>query len=101
MDLTEWSEENNTHGNHHHHHTHHQNNNNGRRNGGGPAAGDREVPGSYRNGSREEYEDVERRRGDPKQRGDGGRFSDTASVVSNAVLNHYASYHRRPVNRVR
>lgn len=29
-----------------------------------------------------------------------GRFSDTASVVSNAVLNHYASYHRRPVNRV-
>lgn len=30
-----------------------------------------------------------------------GRFSDTASVVSNAVLNHYASYHRRPVNRVR
>lgn len=29
-----------------------------------------------------------------------GRFSDTASVVSNAVINHYASYHRRPVNRV-
>ena len=29
-----------------------------------------------------------------------GRFSDTASVVSNAVLNHYASFHRRPVNRV-
>lgn len=28
------------------------------------------------------------------------RYSDTASVVSNAVINHYASFHRRPVNRV-
>ncbi|XP_055382172.1 cilia- and flagella-associated protein 410 isoform X2 [Condylostylus longicornis] len=39
-----------------------------------------------------------RRVGERDERGH-GRYSDTASVVSNAVLNHYAGYHRRPVNR--
>lgn len=29
-----------------------------------------------------------------------GRFADSASTVSTAVLNHYSGYHRRPINRV-
>lgn len=29
-----------------------------------------------------------------------GRYSDSASTVSTAVLNHYSGYHRRPINRV-
>lgn len=103
MDLTEWAEENGHGGRDSHQNTinnnlnNNNNGNNRRSNGGG--GGDRDVPGSYqyRNGTREEWDDSERRRETPK-RGD-GRFSDTASVVSNAVLNHYASYHRRPVNR--
>uniref|UniRef100_A0A0K8TKZ9 Uncharacterized protein n=1 Tax=Tabanus bromius TaxID=304241 RepID=A0A0K8TKZ9_TABBR len=56
----------------------------------------------YRNGNcpreRDEWEDERPRRGGGDRRTD-GRFSDSASVVSNAVLNHFASYHRRPVNR--
>lgn len=54
----------------------------------------------YRNGNirdKDDWDDTERlRRGDRRT---DGRYSDTASVVSNAVLNHYAGYHRRPVNR--
>lgn len=50
----------------------------------------------YRNGnvSREDFgeEMADRRRG-----GGGGRDN---SVISNAVLNHLAGLHRRPVNRV-
>lgn len=57
----------------------------------------------YRNGngkgpdSRDEWEDVDRRRNE-NRRSD-SRFNDSASVISNAVLNHIAGVHRRPVNR--
>ncbi|XP_021699529.1 putative uncharacterized protein DDB_G0279653 isoform X2 [Aedes aegypti] len=57
----------------------------------------------YRNGNakgseqRDEWEDVERRRNE-NRRSD-SRFNDNASVISNAVLNHFAGVHRRPVNR--
>lgn len=57
----------------------------------------------YRNGngkgpdSRDEWEDVDRRRNE-NRRSD-SRFNDSASVISNAVLNHFAGVHRRPVNR--
>lgn len=57
----------------------------------------------YRNGngkgpdSRDEWEDVDRRRNE-NRRSD-SRFNDNASVISNAVLNHFAGVHRRPVNR--
>lgn len=98
MDLTEWSEEQNGRESHHQSQNNlNNNNNNFRRN----PSGDRDVPGSYgyRNGTREEWDDSERRREPPRR--EGGRYSsDSASVVSNAVLNHYASFHRRPVNRV-
>ncbi|KAG4074066.1 hypothetical protein HA402_014271 [Bradysia odoriphaga] len=52
----------------------------------------------YRNGSREkeDWEEVERGRREPRRP---DRFNDNASVVSNAVLSHYANFHRRPVNR--
>lgn len=56
----------------------------------------------YRNGnvSREDFgEEVDRRR-ETVRRGE-GRFNDNSSVISNAVLNHLAGLHRRPVNRVR
>lgn len=61
----------------------------------GPTERDAHYP--YRNGSREKEDWDDNERGRPRR--PDGRFSDTASVVSNAVLNHYASYHRRPVNR--
>lgn len=57
----------------------------------------------YRNGNakaaetRDEWEDVDRRRNE-NRRSD-SRFNDSASVISNAVLNHFAGVHRRPVNR--
>ncbi|XP_055623986.1 putative uncharacterized protein DDB_G0279653 isoform X2 [Toxorhynchites rutilus septentrionalis] len=47
--------------------------------------------------SRDEWEDVDRRRNE-NRRSD-SRFNDSASVISNAVLNHFAGVHRRPVNR--
>lgn len=54
----------------------------------------------YRNGNGkgpDEWEDVDRRRNE-NRRSD-SRFNDSASVISNAVLNHFAGVHRRPVNR--
>ncbi|CAO1370305.1 unnamed protein product [Diamesa serratosioi] len=54
----------------------------------------------YRNGnvSREDFgEEVDRRR-ETVRRAE-GRFNDNNSVISNAVLNHLAGLHRRPVNR--
>lgn len=75
----------------------------------------------YRNGSKEkdDWEEPERSRRDGRYvqkkdafrlfiftfslfiyRRSDGRYSETGSVVSSAVLNHYASLHRRPVNRV-
>ncbi|XP_059613719.1 uncharacterized protein F09G8.5 isoform X3 [Phlebotomus argentipes] len=86
MDLTEWDEQQQQ----QHHQAPHPN----RRNGGGDAQRDY----AYRNGNtNQEWDDnAEMRR---RERRSEGRFNDSASVVSNAVLNHYASYHRRPVNR--
>lgn len=92
-DLTEWDENN------HHHGREHQAPPPHRRSGHGH---EREFPPQYpyRNGSREKEEwDEGEQRGRRDSRRD-GRFSDTASVMSNAVLNHYAGIHRRPVNRV-
>ena len=93
-DLTEWDE-----------HQHPSQYNGAGSHGGPPqrrsAGTEREMHEryGYRNGNgreRDEWEDNDR----PKRRQD-GRLSDTASVVSTAVLNHYAGYHRRPVNRVK
>uniref|UniRef100_A0A8W7P3V0 Uncharacterized protein n=1 Tax=Anopheles coluzzii TaxID=1518534 RepID=A0A8W7P3V0_ANOCL len=47
--------------------------------------------------SRDEWEDVDRRRNE-NRRSD-SRFNDSASVISNALLNHFAGVHRRPVSR--
>lgn len=57
---------------------------------------------AYRNGnsSREELDDhYDRRRAEVKRAEN--RFSDSASVISNTVLNHLHSIHRRPVSRVK
>ncbi|GAB0090268.1 uncharacterized protein DMENIID0001_049790 [Sergentomyia squamirostris] len=91
VDLTEWDEQQQQQQQQHGGGGHP-----GRRNGGEPPRDSY----AYRNGNanREEWDDsVEMRRRDPRRTD--GRFNDSASVVSNAVLNHYASYHRRPVNR--
>ncbi|XP_052862485.1 putative uncharacterized protein DDB_G0272516 isoform X2 [Anopheles cruzii] len=124
MDLTEWDESSPT-SNHQN-----NNNNNGGQNSGsqhgqqqqqGPHGQShyqqnrRSIAGStvnerelyqYRNGngngkgpdSRDEWEDVDRRRNE-NRRSD-SRFNDSASVISNALLNHFAGVHRRPVSRV-
>ncbi|XP_049541403.1 putative uncharacterized protein DDB_G0272516 isoform X6 [Anopheles darlingi] len=124
MDLTEWDETSPT-----SNHQNNNNNNHGGQhsaNSGGhqqqaPAHGQsnyqqnrRSIAGStvnerelyqYRNGngngkgaeSREEWEDVDRRRNE-NRRSD-SRFNDSASVISNALLNHFAGVHRRPVSR--
>lgn len=81
-DLTEWDEPN-------------HNTRDPQQRRSGPT--ERETHYPYRNGSREKEEWDENERARPRR--PDGRMSDTASVVSNAVLNHYASYHRRPVNR--
>ncbi|XP_052862483.1 nuclear transcription factor Y subunit beta isoform X1 [Anopheles cruzii] len=123
MDLTEWDESSPT-SNHQN-----NNNNNGGQNSGsqhgqqqqqGPHGQShyqqnrRSIAGStvnerelyqYRNGngngkgpdSRDEWEDVDRRRNE-NRRSD-SRFNDSASVISNALLNHFAGVHRRPVSR--
>ncbi|XP_049313071.1 homeotic protein antennapedia isoform X9 [Bactrocera dorsalis] len=66
---------------------------------GGPRRGDVSDRYAYRNGSAREnggdWEDAER----PRPRRPDGRYSDSASTVSTAVLNHYSGYHRRPINR--
>ncbi|XP_055842097.1 cilia- and flagella-associated protein 410 isoform X10 [Episyrphus balteatus] len=96
-DLTEWEE--------------HQQHNNQYSNGVAPrghpmerrsaGAADREISDryNYRNGNVRENGDWEDREERPRTaRRPEGRFNDSASVVSTAVLNHY-SYHRRPINR--
>ncbi|XP_055842090.1 GATA zinc finger domain-containing protein 10 isoform X4 [Episyrphus balteatus] len=97
-DLTEWEE--------------HQQHNNQYSNGVAPrghpmerrsaGAADREISDryNYRNGNVRENGDWEDREERPRtaSRRPEGRFNDSASVVSTAVLNHY-SYHRRPINR--
>ncbi|XP_035786876.1 putative uncharacterized protein DDB_G0272516 isoform X6 [Anopheles albimanus] len=124
MDLTEWDEtsptsnhQNNNNNNHGGQHsansgghqqqapTHGQSNyQQNRRSIAGSTVNERELY-QYRNGngngkgaeSREEWEDVDRRRNE-NRRSD-SRFNDSASVISNALLNHFAGVHRRPVSR--
>lgn len=85
MDLTEWEE----------------NSQAGAKEYSTPRRGqDRPDLYAYRNGnsSREELDDsYDRRRAEVKRAEN--RFNDTASVISNTVLNHLHSIHRRPVNR--
>ncbi|XP_034482163.1 GATA zinc finger domain-containing protein 10 isoform X2 [Drosophila innubila] len=55
-------------------------------------------PETYRNGSaRENGGEYEEER--PRSRRPEGRYSDSVSNVSAAVLSHYGGFHRRPVNR--
>ncbi|XP_055533917.1 cilia- and flagella-associated protein 410 isoform X4 [Wyeomyia smithii] len=110
LDLTEWDESSQN--------PHHMNNNNGHSSNHAstyhhppPAHPNRRSIGGnserdlyqYRNGNtkgpdpRDEWEDVDRRRNE-NRRSD-SKFNDNASVISNAVLNHFAGVHRRPVNR--
>ncbi|XP_017059998.1 putative uncharacterized protein DDB_G0291608 isoform X1 [Drosophila ficusphila] len=54
---------------------------------------------AYRNGSARENGgewDPEDR---PRSRRPEGRYSDSTTTLSASVMNHYSSYHRRPVNR--
>lgn len=95
MDLTEWDENGSPHnGNHQNGHSQHP----VRRSNGGSQdryPDERRDLYQYRNGnvSREDFgEDMQDRRRE-------GRRDN--SVISNAVLNHLAGLHRRPVNRVR
>ncbi|XP_036337444.1 myb-like protein AA [Rhagoletis pomonella] len=66
---------------------------------GGPRRSEVSDRYAYRNGSAREnggdWDDAER----PRARRPDGRYSDSASTVSTAVLNHYSGYHRRPINR--
>uniref|UniRef100_A0AAG5DCW1 U2A'/phosphoprotein 32 family A C-terminal domain-containing protein n=1 Tax=Anopheles atroparvus TaxID=41427 RepID=A0AAG5DCW1_ANOAO len=120
MDLTEWDESstaahNNNNGGQHstnsHPHPQQQpaqhgqsNYQQNRRSIAGSTVNERELY-QYRNGngngkgpdSRDEWEDVDRRRNE-NRRSD-SRFNDSASVISNALLNHFAGVHRRPVSR--
>uniref|UniRef100_A0A182WHZ7 U2A'/phosphoprotein 32 family A C-terminal domain-containing protein n=1 Tax=Anopheles minimus TaxID=112268 RepID=A0A182WHZ7_9DIPT len=119
MDLTEWDESspaghhqnNNNNGGQHSSNSHHQqqqqhhgqsNYQQNRRSIAGSTVNERELY-QYRNGngkgpeSRDEWEDVDRRRNE-NRRSD-SRFNDSASVISNALLNHFAGVHRRPVSR--
>lgn len=125
MDLTEWDESspaahNNNNGGQHSTNSHHSqqhpqqqqqsaqhgqsNYQQNRRSIAGSTVNERELY-QYRNGngngkgpdSRDEWEDVDRRRNE-NRRSD-SRFNDSASVISNALLNHFAGVHRRPVSR--
>uniref|UniRef100_A0A453Z1B8 U2A'/phosphoprotein 32 family A C-terminal domain-containing protein n=1 Tax=Anopheles merus TaxID=30066 RepID=A0A453Z1B8_ANOME len=123
MDLTEWDESspaahhqnNNNNGGQNSSNSHHQqqqqqqqqhhgqsNYQQNRRSIAGSTVNERELY-QYRNGngkgpeSRDEWEDVDRRRNE-NRRSD-SRFNDSASVISNALLNHFAGVHRRPVSR--
>ncbi|XP_050074751.1 signal transducer and activator of transcription A isoform X4 [Anopheles maculipalpis] len=119
MDLTEWDESspaghhqnNNNNGGQHSSNSHHQqqqqhhgqsNYQQNRRSIAGSTVNERELY-QYRNGNgkgpeaRDEWEDVDRRRNE-NRRSD-SRFNDSASVISNALLNHFAGVHRRPVSR--
>lgn len=101
-DLTEWDENQSQHNGNGHQNGHHQQQQMRRSmisNGGSQEryADERRDFYQYRNGnvSREDFgeEMADRRR----VGGGGGRDN---SVISNAVLNHLAGLHRRPVNRV-
>ncbi|KAH8326955.1 hypothetical protein KR074_009717 [Drosophila pseudoananassae] len=54
----------------------------------------------YRNGSaRENGGDSEWEAATPRTRRPDGRFTDSTTTLAASVMNHYAGYHRRPVNR--
>lgn len=105
MDLTEWDENGSGGGGGHIASTPHRQRGEPR----GPAGHERSVGSgggqpdlyAYRNGnsSRDEIEEHNDRRRAEIKRAE-NRFSDSASVISNTVLNHLHSIHRRPVNRV-
>nr|XP_043068730.1 GATA zinc finger domain-containing protein 10 isoform X1 [Drosophila bipectinata] len=64
----------------------------------GPESGERY---GYRNGSaRENGGESEWEAATPRTRRPDGRFSDSTTTLAASVMNHYAGYHRRPVNRV-
>ncbi|XP_065359841.1 myb-like protein Q isoform X3 [Calliphora vicina] len=97
-DLTEWDE-------HHTQQQHHSNHNPygstaalhhmGQRRSAGPERTEPVDRYAYRNGRENgEWEDER-----PRPRRPDGRYADSASTVSTAVLNHYTGYHRRPINR--
>ncbi|XP_046806877.1 myb-like protein Q isoform X4 [Lucilia cuprina] len=96
-DLTEWDEN--------HQQQHHSNHNPygstaalhhmGQRRSAGPERTEPVDRYAYRNGR--ENGDWEDER--PRPRRPDGRYADSASTVSTAVLNHYSGYHRRPINR--
>jgi hypothetical protein len=100
--LNDW-EEHPSNGNHPPYNTHHQNARDQRMTrsmvvGNG---GDRFEERPYKNGgvSREDFgEEVERRRSEVRR--SEGRFNDSSSVISNALLSHLTGIHRRPINRV-
>ncbi|XP_058975606.1 centrosomal protein of 97 kDa isoform X10 [Musca domestica] len=95
-DLTEWDE---------HHQPHHASQNPygstaalhhmGQRRSAGTERPEPVDRYAYRNGR--ENGDWEDER--PRPRRPDGRYADSASTVSTAVLNHYSGYHRRPINR--
>ncbi|XP_070135893.1 GATA zinc finger domain-containing protein 10 isoform X5 [Drosophila bipectinata] len=63
----------------------------------GPESGERY---GYRNGSaRENGGESEWEAATPRTRRPDGRFSDSTTTLAASVMNHYAGYHRRPVNR--
>ncbi|XP_061398952.1 mediator of RNA polymerase II transcription subunit 25 isoform X3 [Musca vetustissima] len=96
-DLTEWDEQ--------HHPAHHASQNPygstaalhhmGQRRSAGTERPEPVDRYAYRNGR--ENGDWEDER--PRPRRPDGRYADSASTVSTAVLNHYSGYHRRPINR--
>ncbi|KAH8379517.1 hypothetical protein KR009_005407 [Drosophila setifemur] len=53
----------------------------------------------YRNGSARENGGEWDPEATPRSRRPEGRFSDSTTTLSASVMNHYAGYHRRPVNR--
>ncbi|KAM7358457.1 uncharacterized protein ACRADG_003422 isoform 7-T14 [Cochliomyia hominivorax] len=95
-DLSEWDD---------HHQQQHSNHNPygstaalhhmGQRRSAGPERSEPVDRYAYRNGR--ENGDWEDER--PRPRRPDGRYADSASTVSTAVLNHYTGYHRRPINR--
>ncbi|XP_073839930.1 uncharacterized protein isoform X10 [Musca autumnalis] len=97
-DLTEWDEQ--------HHQPHHATQNPygstaalhhmGQRRSAGTERPEPVDRYAYRNGGRENGDWEDER---PRPRRPDGRFADSASTVSTAVLNHYSGYHRRPINR--
>ncbi|XP_032310190.1 putative cyclin-dependent serine/threonine-protein kinase DDB_G0272797/DDB_G0274007 isoform X2 [Drosophila ananassae] len=98
-DLTEWEEHQQHQAPQVHHNPygsqmqlHHQ----PQRRSAGPESGERY---GYRNGSARENGGEWDSDATPRTRRPEGRFSDSTTTLAASVMNHYAGYHRRPVNR--